>query len=316
MSKIKSTIQKFIKRITSWYKEKPLKRGVYTLLMIYASGVMANFFAWASVSPMTPDSEKPKLSLSPIEAMKSLFSKNGFAGIIVTFIIVFSVWALVIKPRTKEKKGELDEERNFTYSDKGTYGTSRWMEREGIERICELKKIEDTNGNILGLWEGLPVSQPTPEEFEKKKAKLGWSIKEEVNNRLNNHVAVFGASGTMKTRSVARPFILQMCKRGESMIITDPKGELYEDMAEYLKSQGYVVRIFDLVGTDMNYSDSWNALLEIKGDATNAKIFADAIIENITDETGYWTDNARNLLKAVCMYVEMQEEEDTTEEEA
>mgnify|MGYP006987232829 CR=1 FL=1 len=35
---------------------------------------------------------------------------------------------------------------------------------------------------------------------------------------------------------------LQCVRRGESMYITDPKSELYEDLCAYLKEEGYVVK--------------------------------------------------------------------------
>ena len=46
--------------------------------------------------------------------------------------------------------------------------------------------------------------------------------------------------------------------QGESLIINDPKSELYEDMASYLEENGYVVRVFNLVNPE--HSDSWNCL--------------------------------------------------------
>ena len=37
--------------------------------------------------------------------------------------------------------------------------------------------------------------------------------------RLNKHVAVFGASGTMKSRGVIRPALFQSIRRGESVVL-------------------------------------------------------------------------------------------------
>ena len=41
----------------------------------------------------------------------------------------------------------------------------------------------------------------------------------------------------MKSRAFVRNMIFQSVKRGESLILTDPKSELYEDMSVYLKEQ-------------------------------------------------------------------------------
>lgn len=48
---------------------------------------------------------------------------------------------------------------------------------------------------------------------------------------MNGNLAVYGASGSMKTRSFCMNRILQSAARGESLIICDPKSELYENPA-------------------------------------------------------------------------------------
>ena len=58
------------------------------------------------------------------------------------------------------------------------------------------------------------------------------------------------ASGSMKSRAYARNMIFQCVTRGESLIITDPKSELYESMAGYLENEGYTVRCFNLVNPE------------------------------------------------------------------
>lgn len=60
--------------------------------------------------------------------------------------------------------------------------------------------------------------------------------------RLNSNIAICGASGTGKSRSVTRNLILQAAKRGDSLIVTDPKSEIYESMSQYLREQGYTVQ--------------------------------------------------------------------------
>ena len=37
---------------------------------------------------------------------------------------------------------------------------------------------------------------------------------------------------------------------GESLIITDPKSELYESMSVYLEKEGYTVKCFNLVNPE------------------------------------------------------------------
>ncbi len=128
------------------------------------------------------------------------------------------------------------------------------------------------------------------------------------NSRLNGNIAVFGASGSMKTRAYCINRILQSASEAhnghkESLIITDPKSELYEKTSEYLRSKGYVVRVFNLIQPEN--SDSWNCLAEIEGDELMAQIFCDIIIKNTGSEKGdhFWNAAEMNLLKALVLYV-------------
>ena len=115
---------------------------------------------------------------------------------------------------------------------------------------------------------------------------------------MNGNLAVYGASGSMKTRSFCMNRILQSAARGESLVICDPKSELYEKSSEYMRDLGYTVRVFNLVSPEN--SDSWNCLKEIEGQELMAQLFVDVIIKN-TNGTGksdrFWDSGEMNLLK-------------------
>ena len=72
--------------------------------------------------------------------------------------------------------------------------------------------------------------------------------------RLNKHVAVFGASGTMKSRGVIRPALFQSIRRGESVVVTDPKSEIYCDTVELFRKYGYTVRVYNLLQPELSDS--------------------------------------------------------------
>ena len=120
--------------------------------------------------------------------------------------------------------------------------------------------------------------------------------------RTNKHVCILGASGSMKSRAYVRPAIFQCVRRRESMIITDPKGEMYEDMSELLKNEGYIVKVFNL--KDQAYSDSWDCLAEVD-DEVMAQTFCAVIIQNTGGARGdhFWDNSEMNLLKALVLYV-------------
>ncbi len=80
-----------------------------------------------------------------------------------------------------------------------------------------------------------------------------------------------------KTRAFCVNMILQCAARKSSLVICDPKSELYEKTSEYLRSHGYTVRVFNLVTPAA--SDSWNCLSEIEGQELMAQLFCDVIIK-------------------------------------
>mgnify|MGYP000377953388 CR=1 FL=1 len=97
--------------------------------------------------------------------------------------------------------------------------------------------------------------------------------------------------------------ILQCAARKSSLVICDPKSELYEKTSEYLRDQGYTVRVFNLVTPSA--SDSWNCLAEVGGQELMAQLFCDVIIKNTGGEERdhFWDSAEMNLLKALVLYV-------------
>lgn len=115
------------------------------------------------------------------------------------------------------------------------------MSEKEMKSVLEVQPIDHADGIILGERNGAAICLP-------------------ADTRLNRHIAVFGASGTMKSRGVIRPALFNIIKRGESAIITDSKGELYADTAELFRKNGYEVRVFNLVNPE--HGDSWNCMSE------------------------------------------------------
>lgn len=275
------------------------------------------------------------ISANPIDAFVATFTHiSGYVIMLVVIMVGVYIYKYQISTRMKQETGTRDEQRRFTYADNDSYGSSRLKTAEEMTDIIDLVEIKDTKGIILGkplgedtsniTMETSPtekgktkvISLPSPDEYNDKVKRLNWSLDQRINNQTNQHIAVFGASGSMKSRALARNMILQATRREESVVVTDPKGELYEESYQYLKDAGYDVKMFNLINQDN--SDSWNCLAELFNDngevnPTNAKIFADTIVVNAKPDgskDSYWNDNAANLLKATCLLVA---EDDTME---
>ena len=81
--------------------------------------------------------------------------------------------------------------------------------------------------------------------------------------RGENHTLVIAATRLGKTTSCVIPLIDSFSKQKtkRSMVISDPKGELYRLLAAELKEQGYEVLLLNL--RDYTHSELWNPLLPI-----------------------------------------------------
>ena len=77
-----------------------------------------------------------------------------------------------------------------------------------------------------------------------------------VDNSGQPHSLIMGASGSGKTQCIMYPYIKILGRHGESMIVTDPKGELYEECGNMLKEKGY--RIILINFRDPKEGAAWN----------------------------------------------------------
>lgn len=259
--------------------------------MLYVGGCIAqflrNYSLWQKDGGYPGDGTSPLLpSFSPFDCFKSAFyPPYGIYGVFICAGLLIVLFFFVMKLGVGDK-GELDRERNFQYSHKGTYGTSGFMGEEEMTGVLDLvSDIKQHHGTILGKINEKIVCMPEDSFY-------------------NKNIAVYGASGSMKTRSFCINMILQCVARGESLIITDPKSELYEKCSKYLQNEGYIVRVFNLVSPEN--SDSWNCLADIEGQELMAQLFCDVIIKNTGSERGdhFWDNSELNLLKALVLYVE------------
>lgn len=88
-----------------------------------------------------------------------------------------------------------------------------------------------------------------------------------------------------------------------SYIFTDPKGELYDKTAGYLKSKGYEIKVLNLVRPQ--YSDGYNPLMHVSSEL-DVDVIANTVVKGQKTESGsdpYWDDMAEMLLKALIYYL-------------
>lgn len=241
------------------------------ILALYVGGFMEQLFMESAVR------------LAPIDTIRhGISSVAGIQCSIVAFILFGAVAGLIV---WRGSGKEAYDERNFEVSSKGTYGTAGFMDEEERALVLQSEKsFEKVDGVIFGrnLQDEKIISLP-------------------VESRLNRNFAVCGSQGSMKSRAFARVMALQCIRRGESVYLTDPKSELYEDLSFYFRESGYTVKQLNLI--QLEHSDAWNCLGEID-DGSLIDVFCDVVIRNTTDKFDHFYDNTEmDLLKALCIYV-------------
>lgn len=168
-------------------------------------------------------------------------------------------------------------------SDYGSHGTARWATKREIMR----RFTGDEKGIILGKFKGKPLIHP-------------------IKSPLNQFVVVFGGSGSGKSTGLVIPNILHTSKHlGESIVVTDTKGELYNATAATLRSRGYDVWVLNLL--DPRRSMRYNPL-DFVQETKDAASLATTIIKNTTnpnarDAGDFWERAEHALLTALILYV-------------
>ena len=255
--------------------------------LFYLGGVsgqlLSNYARWMEADGLTGQTVMEPISWQPTVCFREAFSANGIKGMLGFLALTAGIF-LYVKFHDRFDGKDYDP-RGFAKSKNGIYGTAAWMSEKEMQEELEIASIEKAEGVILGEYKGKAVCMPK-------------------DTRLNRHIAVFGASGTMKSRAIIRNALFQAVKRKESVILTDPKGELYADTAELFRKNGYEVKVFNLVTPE--HGDSWNCMSDLNGDTLLAQVLTNVIIGNTTSGKGdhFWDNGEGNLLKALILYID------------
>lgn len=123
------------------------------------------------------------------------------------------------------------------------------------------------------------------------------------------HTLILGTTGSKKSRLVAMPAIQILGAAKESMIVIDPKGELYSNTANDLKKSGYRILVINL--RDPESGSCWNPLsipyeLYRSGNLDRACALVNDIATNIigmtkTTSDPFWDNSACSFLLGVTL---------------
>lgn len=212
-----------------------------------------------------------------------------FACAIAFIIIRFSVNNTDLNA-TKEV-----DDRGVATSMAGTYGTARWMNETEAKKVYEVGPVENVTGTILGQF-----TQDGEEVIALPFEPTG-----------NRNLILIGPPGSGKSFGYVRTAVFQSIVRGESVVVTDPKGEIHNDMRKLLESRGYKVKVFNLINLDL--SNAWDCVQEIydpiTGNIDDQRVitFCKTVIANTgggANSKGdpFWESSEENLFRVAVSY--------------
>lgn len=143
------------------------------------------------------------------------------------------------RPDAESRPRVVDDHKYGMYLDR-SYGGSRWA--TAAEMAESLQKIDlDQDACPAG---GIPLQSDGRTVYV---------------DDLDNHTLILGSTGSKKTRLFCMPLLHLLARAGESFIVTDPKGELFERCSGYVRKAGYDIKVLDF-REPLHSTVFWNPL--------------------------------------------------------
>ena len=223
----------------------------------------------------------------------SVTTSYGLAiALIFAFALTFVAAMIFRKYMDLNGAKEIDD-RGMITSNAGTYGTAEWMSEAEAKQVYEVGPVEKVTGTILG-------------QFTQEGEEVIALPFEPTGNR---NLILIGPPGSGKSFGYVRTAVFQSIVRGESVVVTDPKGEIHNDMRKLLEANGYKVKVFNLINLDL--SNAWDCVQEIydpiTGNIDDQRVitFCKTVITNTGGGAGgdpFWESSEENLFRVAVSY--------------
>ena len=202
---------------------------LYCLLLLYLCAIAVINFASLSL-------DGTFAGLLPFKAFTSDYIGATLILFVIVLIVIFSSVSSYIFKKDKDSFG-----LGIIFKEKSSDGYSKWAKEKDIKEQGKVEKVFPKSESVEAA--GIPLINNGKEIF--------------VDNG-EYHNLVIGSTGSGKTECLVKPMVNLLAKKGESMIITDPKGEIFRYSASYLKDQGYKIIILNF--REPQHGNSWNPL--------------------------------------------------------
>ena len=256
--------------------------GIYAVVLLYFVAIaILNIASFASAS----DIEHMFHGFNPFPAFSSKY---------IVFTIVFYFVALVASiTSVSDRFFDMEKGLGFSSTKKEEKGYSKWLDEKGLKKARGIKPVLiDSETADAG---GIPLL------YDRKRM---WVDDGE------GHSLIMGSSGSGKTQMIVFPLVKALARHDESMIITDPKGEIYEGTSKMLKEKGYNVVLLNF--RNPQNGSGWNPLhlpyqYYKNGNSDKANELVDDLAVNILyDEAAqgqdpFWEKTSADYFSGLCL---------------
>ena len=250
--------------------------GVFCVFLLYFSAI-------AVLNVLTLINEGTFYGLNPFEAFTP---KYIFPTLLLFFSVIIAVFFSVSSSIFSRSSGF-----GLSLGEKEEKGYSRWLKEKEMKKAYKVFKVgvKDTDASVGGI---VLINN----------GKDMWVDDSEF------HTLVIGTTGSGKTTAVVDPLIYSLCKHRESMIFTDPKGEIYINHAELLRARGYNIVVLNF--RDPQLGNAWNPLtlpyqLYHEGNIDKAIELVDDVANNIVKDAKaqdpFWQNSASDYFAGCAL---------------
>ena len=202
---------------------------IYCVLLLYLCAI-----AVLNISSLAQDGTF--YGLLPFKAFTGSYLPLTLIMFVASLVAIFASVSSYIFKREKGSHGF-----GILLKEKSSDGYSKWSSEKDIKNQPKVEKVDFLSDTLDAA--GIPLINNGKEIY--------------VDNG-EYHNLVIGSTGSGKTECLVKPMVNLLAKKGESMIITDPKGEIYKYSANYLKQKGYNIIVLNF--REPLRGNSWNPL--------------------------------------------------------
>lgn len=243
------------------------------------------------VPDLMNDLDHPANYLGLDNCLPDLHKITRNSDIFLVFYIIYFIFCLLVNIRQAYRMRASYSDKGFNLNQKGH---ARWTTKDEIKE--QYVEIPDRDKPFPG-YGGTIIS------------RIGKSLYIDT-DMVNNLIIGITRSGKGEMEVIPSIDVYSRAEKKTSLVVFDPKTELYKSSKKTLENRGYLVFLLSLV--DPEHSMGFNPLeqivdLYIKEDFSNAELLAQTFSYSIfnpdkpTNGDTFWQDTPTNLLTALIL---------------